>query len=58
MRTEQSYIRKHGKVAGSIIFKLLQKEAAHAGWKDRYREKLKQCREQVKRLKAGMSSTK
>ena len=57
MRTEQSYVKKYGKEAGSIIFELLQKEAAHAGWKDRYRKKLKECREQVKKLKAGTSST-
>jgi hypothetical protein len=50
-RTEESYINEHGKKAGSIIFKLLQKEAAHARWKDHYRRKLKQCREQAARKK-------
>jgi hypothetical protein len=50
MRTEKSYINEYGKKAGPIIFKLLQKEAAHARWKDYYRKKLKQCREQVARL--------
>jgi len=43
MRTKQSYIKKYGKEAGSIIFKLLQKEAAHARWKARYRKKLKKA---------------
>jgi hypothetical protein len=51
MRKKQDYINKYGKKAGLIIFKLLQKEAAHARWKDHYRKKLKQCREQIK--KAG-----
>jgi hypothetical protein len=41
MRSKNSYIKKYGKDAGTIIFKLLQKEAAHAKWKDEYRKKLK-----------------
>jgi hypothetical protein len=53
MRTEQSYIAEYGKKAGMIIFKLLQKEAAHARWKEHYREKLKECRKQVKRLEVN-----
>jgi len=52
MRTEQSYINKYGKKVGSLMFKLLQKEAAHARWKDQYRNKLKQCREEFKKLEA------
>jgi hypothetical protein len=52
MRTEQSYITEYGKKAGTTIFKLLQKEAAHARWKDHYRNKLRQCRAQVKALEA------
>jgi hypothetical protein len=48
MRNKQFYIRKYGEKAGPIIFKLLQKEAAHARWKDEYRKKLRQCREQAK----------
>src|ERR1700680_744880 len=33
--------------AGTIIFKLLQKEAAHARWKDEYRKKLKALKAKV-----------
>jgi hypothetical protein len=51
MRKEQSYINKYGKEAGSIIFRLEQQLAAHARWKDSHRKKLKQCQEQVKKLK-------
>jgi hypothetical protein len=52
MRKEQSYIKEYGPKAGPIIYKLLQKEAAHARWKDTYRKRLKQCQEQVKKLKS------
>jgi hypothetical protein len=52
MRTEQSYVSEYGKKSGPVIFKLLQKEAAHARWKDAYRKKLKQCQERVKALEA------
>ena len=53
MRNEQTYVTKYGQEAGSIIFRLLQKEAAHAGWKDRYRKKLKQCQDQIKKLEGS-----
>ena len=52
MRKEQLYIKKYGPQAGPIIYKLLQKEAAHAKWKENNRKKLKECQEQVKKLKA------
>ena len=41
MRRKDFYIKKYGKAAGTIIFKLLQKEAAHARWENEYRKKLK-----------------
>ena len=44
MRIKSSYMWKYGEVAGPIIFKLLQKEAAHARWKDHYLKKLKKSR--------------
>jgi hypothetical protein len=47
MRNKNSYIRKYGKEAGTVIFKLLQKEAAHARWKDEYRKKLKALKAKV-----------
>jgi hypothetical protein len=47
MRRKNSYIKKYGKDAGTIIFKLLQKEAAHARWKDEYRKKLKALKSRV-----------
>jgi hypothetical protein len=47
MRNKNSYISKYGKEAGTIIFKLLQKEAAHARWKDEYRKKLKALKAKV-----------
>jgi hypothetical protein len=51
MRKKRYYIGKYGPVVGALIFKLLQKEAAHAKWKAHYTKKLDQCREQVKLLK-------
>jgi hypothetical protein len=48
MRRKDFYIQKYGEAAGAIIFKLLQKEAAHAGWKDEYRRKLKALKAKVK----------
>jgi hypothetical protein len=50
MRTEQSYITEYGGKAGPIVYKLLQKEAVHARWKDHYRKKLEQCRAYIKLL--------
>lgn len=50
MRTKNSYIKKYGREAGSIIFKLLQKEAAHAQWKHQYRKRVKQFQVVIKRL--------
>ncbi len=44
MRTKQFYVRKYGDKAGPLIFKLLQREAAHARWKDAYRRKLKELK--------------
>ena len=52
MRTKKYYVKKYKEEAGTLIYKLLQKEAAHARWKDHYLKKLKECREQVKRQKA------
>ena len=51
MRREQSYIKEYGPKAGPIIYKLLQKEAAHARWKATFRKKLKRCQEEVKKLR-------
>jgi hypothetical protein len=50
MSIEQSYIKKYGTKAGPIIFRLKQKEAAHAKWKAQYSKKLKECQAQLKRL--------
>ncbi|HEX3820350.1 MAG TPA: hypothetical protein VHW45_08460 [Candidatus Sulfotelmatobacter sp.] len=50
MRTEKSYVAEYGKKAGSLIFKLLQKEAAHARRKDHYRRKLRQFQKQASML--------
>ncbi len=47
MRTKQAYITEYGKKAGPVIFKLLQKEAAHAKWKAEYRKKLKAIKAKV-----------
>ncbi len=47
MRSKNSYTKKYGKEAGTIIFRLLQKEAAHARWKDEYRKKLKALKAKV-----------
>jgi hypothetical protein len=49
MRIKKYYVKKYGRDAGTIIFKLLQKEAAHAKWKSEYRKKLKRCRELLKK---------
>jgi hypothetical protein len=46
MRSKNPHIKRYGKEAGTIIFKLLQKEAAHARWKDGYRKKLKALKAQ------------
>lgn len=51
MRKEQYYINKYGTKAGRIIYTLLQREAAHARWKDNYRKKLKEYQEQIEKLK-------
>ena len=40
MRRLDSYIRKYGPVEGLIIYRTLQREAAHARWKAFYRERL------------------
>lgn len=39
MRRLDSYIRKYGDVAGRIIYRTLQREAAHARWKATYRDR-------------------
>jgi hypothetical protein len=52
MRIKQDYLDKYGTKAGSIIFRLLQKEAAHARWKAHYLRKLKQRWTRLK--KAGL----
>jgi hypothetical protein len=52
VRKEQFYINKYGPEAGSKIYELLQKEAVHARWKAAFRKKLKQCEDQLKKLKA------
>lgn len=41
MRIKKSYVKKHGKLAGSKLLTALQKEAAHARWKAYYRKKAK-----------------
>lgn len=40
MRRLASYVKKYGPVAGPIIYRTLQKEAAHAMHKARYRRQL------------------
>jgi len=40
MRRLESYIRKYGEVAGRIIYRTLQREAAQARWKVEYRTRL------------------
>lgn len=41
MRRLASYVAKYGPVAGPIIYRILQKEAAQASVKARYLRKLK-----------------
>lgn len=40
MRRLESYIKKYGPVVGPILYRALQKEAAHAMNKARYRRRL------------------
>lgn len=47
MRRLASYITKYGPVAGPIIYRTLQREAAHAMHKARYRRRLEQVLEAV-----------
>lgn len=39
MRRLDSYVRKYGPVAGPIIYRTLQREAAQARWKAYYRDR-------------------
>lgn len=50
MRDKQSYINKYGKDYGEKLYSCLQKEAAHASLKAKYKNKFRLLREQVKRL--------
>jgi hypothetical protein len=47
MRNKQSYVKEYGPKAGPLIFKLLQKEAAHAKWKAEYLKKFKALKAKV-----------
>jgi hypothetical protein len=47
MRRLDSYIRKYGPVEGPIIYRTLQREAAHARWKAFYRDRLARRRPQL-----------
>lgn len=39
MRRLDSYIRKYGSVDGPLLYRTLQREAAHARWKAFYRRR-------------------
>lgn len=39
MRRLESYVRKYGPVAGPVIYRTLQSQAAHARWKSFFRTK-------------------
>ena len=48
MPSLDSNVKKYGKDAGTIIYTLHQKEAAHARWKADYREKVRLLRAQLR----------
>lgn len=50
MRRLDSYNRKYGLVDGPIIYRALQREAAHARWKAFYRNRLAGHRRRGARL--------